>query len=476
MRRSLTTVVLSGAVILSLGLSPRIGSIPHVQAVSRIASPSLSLSGTIEWVSARHGQSRMARDATTHYMDDPSVTITCPSNGADPAVSLPGWTEYTQAALTSSRTFMNAVVSFEIYDAQGNRVREMGSYAESLTLPAGTPVYPKVSWVIPTTQAPGTYTVKVLVFGPSWTPLYSTSYNCARFVVTGVPSTSTPRPTSSPVLLTSTPRPTSTVQSAKSTPRPIATPVVPPTGGGYADSSGQPMPVGDLPGWHQVFTDNFATDVPIGSFPGSVYSTKWSVYPDGWSDTSRHGRYYPSRVLSVHHGVLNYYIHTENGIHMVSAPEPKLPGASAGMGQLYGRYTVRFRADSLYGYKTAWLLWPDSEVWPRDGEIDFPEGDLNGTISAFEHYMWGKAGNDQNAFPTTTTYGSWHTATTEWTKGKLTFILDGRTIGITTTRVPNTPMHWVLQTETALDGSIPGATTAGNVQIDWVAIYAPRGA
>ena len=37
------------------------------------------------------------------------------------------------------------------------------------------------------------------------------------------------------------------------------------------------------------------------------------------------------------------------------------------------------------GYKVAWLLWPKSGVWPRDGEIDFPEADLIGTISAFMH-------------------------------------------------------------------------------------------
>src|SRR5215472_1874929 len=31
--------------------------------------------------------------------------------------------------------------------------------------------------------------------------------------------------------------------------------------------SGEPMPVGDIPGWHQVFSDDFTTDVPLGSFP-----------------------------------------------------------------------------------------------------------------------------------------------------------------------------------------------------------------
>lgn len=233
------------------------------------------------------------------------------------------------------------------------------------------------------------------------------------------------------------------------------------------------MPVGDIPGWHQIFADDFRTDVPTGSFPGSVYGDKWTVYPDGWKDTTGNGQYYPSKVLSVTNGVLNMHIHTENGIHMVAAPEPKLPGVAAGNGQLYGRYTVRFRSDAIPGYKTAWLLWPDSGMWPRDGEIDFPEGNLNNTISGFMHHQNGTWGGDQDAYSTTVTYMAWHTATIEWSPNALTFILDGQTIGTSTSYVPSTPMHWVLQTETQLSGGAPSDSAAGDVQIAWVAVYAP---
>jgi hypothetical protein len=234
------------------------------------------------------------------------------------------------------------------------------------------------------------------------------------------------------------------------------------------------MPVGDITGWHQIFTDDFTTNVPVGSFPGSVYGSKWSAYPDGWQDTSKNGTYFPSKVLSVQNGVLNMYLHTENGIHMVSAPEPLLPGAvgRAG-GLLYGRYTVRFRADPVPGYKTAWLLWPDSEVWPGDGEIDFPEGDLTSTIDAFMHWQNGTSGSSQDAYTTNTTYSSWHTATIEWLPGSITFILDGQVIGRSTSNIPSTPMHLVLQTETALSGAAPATSAAGNVQIAWVAAYSP---
>src|SRR5919199_132400 len=41
-----------------------------------------------------------------------------------------------------------------------------------------------------------------------------------------------------------------------------------------ATPSGEAMPVGDIPGWHQIFTDAFTKTMPIGSFPGAVAS-KW---------------------------------------------------------------------------------------------------------------------------------------------------------------------------------------------------------
>jgi hypothetical protein len=233
------------------------------------------------------------------------------------------------------------------------------------------------------------------------------------------------------------------------------------------------MPVGDMPGWRQIFADDFTTDVPLGSFPSAV-SSRWGAYPDGWKDTTGHGTYMPSKVLSVKGGMLNYGLRSENGVRLVSAPYPKIDDPiTPGNGQLYGRYAVRFRADALPLYKTAWLLWPDSEVWPRDGEIDFPEGDLDGRISAFMHKQGATSGGDQDAFSTNATFPTWHTAVTEWTATSVKFILDGVVIGTSTTRIPNTPMHWVLQTETALTSQWPAESTAGNVQIDWVAVYKP---
>jgi Glycosyl hydrolases family 16 len=246
-------------------------------------------------------------------------------------------------------------------------------------------------------------------------------------------------------------------------PRPTSTPI--PAPNPVPPSSGSSMPTGDLPGWTLVFNDDFDTPVALGDFPAAV-ADKWGAYPAGWADTSRHGVYSPD-IVSISDSMMDVWVHTENGVHKVAAPVPRVPGGD----QLYGRYAIRFRADAMPGYKAAWLLWPQSEVWPRDGEIDFPEGNFDRHISAFLHHQGATSGSDQDAFDTSTTFTSWHTAVVEWGPSQTRFILDDTVIGTSTSRIPNTPMHWVIQTETALDGSVPDPGVSGHVQIDWVAVW-----
>jgi beta-glucanase (GH16 family) len=227
--------------------------------------------------------------------------------------------------------------------------------------------------------------------------------------------------------------------------------------------------MGNIPGWTQVFADNFAGEnVPLGQFPAAV-SNKWSAYADGSHDTTGNGTYEPSQVVSIQNGVMNLYLHTQNGVHMVAAPMPVINRSMT-----YGRYEVRFKADQIPGYKTAWLLWPDSNNW-SEGEIDFPEGNLNSTISAYMHYKGNPQSHD--AYSTSAYYNTWHTAVLQWTPSAVTFTLDGQVIGESTNTsvIPSTPMHWVLQTETQLWGGPPSDSAAGNVEIAWVTAYAPAG-
>jgi beta-glucanase (GH16 family) len=163
-------------------------------------------------------------------------------------------------------------------------------------------------------------------------------------------------------------------------------------------------------------------------------------------------------------GVLHLNLKPGHG----NAPYP-IP--STGWNGLYREYSVRFQSDNVAGYHAAWLEWPSNNVWPGNGEIDFPEANLPNNIYAFMHWQGGTSGSSQNAYGTSTVFGNgaWHTATTIWKPGDLTFILDGVVIGHATgSLVPNTPMHQVLQTEIACSGA---ATQNADVRIAWAVVY-----
>lgn len=111
------------------------------------------------------------------------------------------------------------------------------------------------------------------------------------------------------------------------------------------------------------------------------------------------------------------------------------------------------------------MLWPDSEEW-KEGEIDFPEGDLDDSIGGYSHCTSGDPysflyfhsllflsspscisspssllvflfscllvvlillNRSSNCFyvHTNVTYTNWHVATIEWAPSYLSFILDG---------------------------------------------------
>lgn len=227
-------------------------------------------------------------------------------------------------------------------------------------------------------------------------------------------------------------------------------------------------------GWVQVFTDQFVTDAALGQFL-AVYGARWGAYNAGetasFPDTSGHGHYSPAQTLSVSGGLLDIWLHTVGGIHMVSAPYPKVKGqaTASANGQVYGRYEIIWRCDSLHGYKVVPLLWPDSDNMTADGEFDNPEANCDGTISAFMHRPGG--GQDSRSTAILAASG-WHTSVTEWLPGSCKFFLDNVQMGAEiTANVPTTSFHWVLQCETSTDGTIPADVVSGHVQIDSVTVY-----
>ncbi len=252
-----------------------------------------------------------------------------------------------------------------------------------------------------------------------------------------------------------------------------------------------------------------------------------------WVDTWRRGVYSPARTLSVKGGLLDIWPHVADGPQFgsdgafvprqqdckgtkkpcaldrwadlarlpwqpgrpyVAAITPLLQGSRSG-DQMNGRYSVRFRVEDpagAAGFKTAWLLWPrdGGENWPQFGEIDYPEGDLaNNSYDAFHHHTCRdkaecealRAANKyQDKFGNIASYANWHTVTIEWAPGKISFLLDGEVartreatprLAQTTTRVPSTPMHWVLQTETELNYNPIAPTAQAHILVDWMVVW-----
>jgi hypothetical protein len=228
------------------------------------------------------------------------------------------------------------------------------------------------------------------------------------------------------------------------------------------------MPASAPSGWKRVVSQDFTTAAAIGSF-NSKYSG-WSGY-DTYTDTSRtagrpaatQGTYMNGTQASVANGLFDCYIKTVGTKPTTCALT--VPNSS----QKYGRYTVRWKTDSMPGYKFAWLLWPSSENWD-EGEVDFPEGDLAGQIEGYSHDNSGNPSN--NAFSANFGVkmpGAWHTTTIEWKPGSLSFILDGKANTTTNSKaIPKTNFRWVLQTESQIDSRPPSTSVSGHYQIDWI--------
>lgn len=245
---------------------------------------------------------------------------------------------------------------------------------------------------------------------------------------------------------------------------------------------------GDLPGWKLIFEDTFVVEVPLGQFPAAV-ATKWGAYPLGYTDTSKNGTYDPAKTISIRNGVMLVHMFTDStGVVRVAAPVPYIRPPSATSkwpGQLYGRYETVARFPNLGpGFKVAWLLWPDSGnntqhveggvlVPGGNGEIDYPEHGLDQqtVTSGFMHYQGALLGNEQYVAKATTDLKAFHSFVTEWSPGLCRFLLDGREIGRTTDRVPNTSMHWVLQCETQLSGGKPLPAATADIEIDSVRVW-----
>jgi beta-glucanase (GH16 family) len=228
----------------------------------------------------------------------------------------------------------------------------------------------------------------------------------------------------------------------------------------------EPMPVGNIPGWRQVFTDDFSGR--------ALDPSKWRLYwgkpggdPAGW---------YDPRHVAVSHGMLvisAYRDRRDRGRWATGGLS-----SSPGLVQTYGKYLVRLRLDPGIGVGHAALLMPADNSWPP--EIDFSEDNGSGRTGTLATLHYGKQDTHWDAFLGSVNLTQWHTLGVQWTPGKLQYTIDGRIWKtMAGSVVPALPMVLDLQTQTwpcsGTWGRCPNATTPRVVRmyVDWVVAYAP---
>jgi beta-glucanase (GH16 family) len=233
------------------------------------------------------------------------------------------------------------------------------------------------------------------------------------------------------------------------------------------------------------------------STPAPLVPTRWGkpVFADTFSGTRLNlsrwyiyddpaGRYSGVRrtrsSVQVRGGSLRLTGHYERRYGHVSG------GISYNINQTYGRWVVKFRADSGAGYEPIVLLWPKG-TWPADGEIDMAEVLNSDRHGAGEFLHLGKSNRFiGHRIPNSVDFTKWHILAVDWLPGHITFWLDGKqrwTVKRKTGNhnyIPSTPFHLALQNDAGCDHQCaPSSSKSRRVvmQVAWVKIYAaPAGA
>lgn len=258
-----------------------------------------------------------------------------------------------------------------------------------------------------------------------------------------------------------------------------------------ASRSPAPSPVqsthASRPVWRLKWSTDFADPAPLGSFSGcnnfdrtpaafcsglpADVRSQWWAYPQGWPDSAmqvhrRIGGYYdPAGTVWISGHQMHIRMFRATGPIHSAAVVPK-----AAIGMLYGKYVERFEVDpeGSPGYRSSHLLWPTNP--PIDYEVDFPEGEWAGKFCVHVHYARTVATRDR-CLPGVQ-WTQWHTTEIAWRPGSVTFYLDGREIfRVTGQFVPDEPMSWIIQNESALNGDLAPANSSAQINISSVAVY-----
>jgi len=216
--------------------------------------------------------------------------------------------------------------------------------------------------------------------------------------------------------------------------------------GRFKSASGSTMPVGNLPGWQQILAQDFLTTATSATF-GTTYASSWTSYDDG-------GKYYQS-TISAHDGEMDFTLDGVKGAAGWFGPQ----------NTIYGKYSMCIKAVNASDNGTAIMVWPTGNIW-GNGEIDYPEGNFQGTLGLFHHGINCTDCSASDSYNTGVTWTDWHIVSTEWTSTSVKYYLDGSLIKTVTHDIPISNHRYTLQV--APNGPSP---QSGHFLVDWVAVY-----
>jgi beta-glucanase (GH16 family) len=263
-----------------------------------------------------------------------------------------------------------------------------------------------------------------------------------------------PEPTAAPTVVPTTAPPVTAAPTTTRRPTPTSTTPRPREGARGAASA----PSGGSAGidWKRVSGDEFN-----GS---ALDEVAWNTYDSEGSFGTGYRR--PEAISQ------------SDGLLRITARGDVSGGMGHRFGQLYGRWEFRARTDPGRGFGSAILLWPDSENFPEDGELDIME--VPGENRDLAHFVvhWG-AENHVHGTDVKGDFSQWHTFALEWLPDRITWFVDGVKQYENTDRtvIPTKPMHITIQLDQgpksnwipARDETTPEELS---LEVDWVRIYA----
>jgi beta-glucanase (GH16 family) len=201
------------------------------------------------------------------------------------------------------------------------------------------------------------------------------------------------------------------------------------------------------------------------NFDGTTLNTaSWSTY-DG-PGYNGHGLRRPYQVKPDGRGNLVISAQMINGA-VISG------GMANRLNLTYGLYEFRVRTepDPTHNMSGAVLTWPQSGIWPFDGENDIYEtGTYDPRTPFFSFIHYGATATTQRSYRHLADANQWHTMAMDWSPSAIMIYRDGALVWTITdpTQIPDVPHHLCIQLDALGTGKL---TQRVRMAVDWVRIF-----